>query len=122
MGKTEYSVKIPSTMFMEEARGKEGQLGYGLWQLDSTIRFTGISGFIEVEHGSPIGGGLHVDKIIDKARSTVLNSVVTWKINRTETGYYQANANRSKLSLQASASTREGLDSMIAIISTLSSH
>ena len=121
LGQSTYYVKIPSNMFIDEARGKEGQLGYGLYQIDSIKRYERSSGFIEIEHGNPIGGGSDDDKIIEKVRSHFLDGSVKWNISKTETGYFIAVAHHGKLTLDASSPTRTGLDSMIAIITTLSS-
>jgi len=120
LGQSKYFVKYPSSMFIEEARGKEGQLGYGLWQIDSSKWYTSYSGFIEIERGNPIGGRTDIENVIDKVRSNMLDESVKWKIGITETGYFNAAASRGKLTLTVSSSTREGIDSMIAIISTLS--
>jgi hypothetical protein len=51
LGQSSYYVKYPSTMFIDEARGKEGQHGFGLWQIDSINRYISPSGFIEIEPG-----------------------------------------------------------------------
>jgi hypothetical protein len=107
-------------MFIEEARGKEGQLGYAIWKTDSITRYVSSSAFIEIRHGRPIGGGDDSDKLLEKIGSTVLGKTANWRITRTETGYYIAISNPGKLSLRASSPTRGGLDSMIAIVSTLS--
>lgn len=121
LGQSIYHVKYPPTMFIEETRGKEGQVGYGLWQIDSTMRYKSFSGFIEIEHGNPIGEQSDIENTVEKVRSIIHNKSVVWKIGITETGYYEATAFWNKLTLNASALTREGLDSMIAILSTLSS-
>jgi hypothetical protein len=122
LGQSTYYVKFPSTMFIEEARGKEGQLGYGLWQVDSIKRYESPSGFIEIEHGKPIGWKPDCDISVEKVRSNFLDGITTWKICKNENGsYYSAITNHGKLRLEASSRTRPGLDSMIAIISTLSS-
>lgn len=121
LGQSTYYVKIPSNMVIDEARGKEGQLGYGLYQIDSVIRYERSSGFIEIEHGDPIGGGSDDAKIIENVRSHLLDGSINWKITKTETGYFDAVAHDGKLTLSASSPTRTGLDSMIAIIATLSS-
>ncbi|MDP4265131.1 MAG: hypothetical protein Q8941_21565 [Bacteroidota bacterium] len=121
LGQSTYYVKIPSNTFIDEARGKEGQLGYGLYQIDSVKRNEGSSGFIEIEHGNPISGDSDNDKLIEKVRSHLLDGSTKWKITKTETGYFNAVAHHGKLRLDASSPTRTGLDSMIAIIATLSS-
>jgi hypothetical protein len=123
LGESSYSVKYPSTMFIDEARGKEGQIGYGLWQIDSLTLYRSPSGFIEIEHGRPIGWEPDCDIPIDKVSSNFLDGTITWTICKSETGkYFSAVASRGKLSLNASSETRSGLDSMIGIISTLKSH
>lgn len=122
LGRSIYYVKFPSTMFIDEARGKEGQLGYGLWQIDSINRYLRPSGFIEIEHGRPIGWEPDCDISIDKVRSNLLDGTIKWTICKSENGiYYSAIAKHGKVRLEASSRTRSGLDSMIAIISTLTS-
>ena len=122
LGQSSFYVKFPPTMFIDEARGKEGQLGYGLWQIDSINRYISPSGFIEIEHGRPVGGGPDCDLSIDKARSNFLGGTIKWTICKSENGnYYSAIAKHGELRLEASSRTRTGLDSMIAIIATLKS-
>ena len=122
LGQSSYYVKFPSTMFIDEARGKEGQHGFGLWQIDSITRYVSPSGFIEIEPGRPIGGGPDCDISIDKAWSNFLDGTIKWTICKSENGnYYSAIAKHGELRLEASSRTRTGLDSMIAIIATLKS-
>lgn len=120
LGQSVYYVKIPSTMFIEEVRGKEGQIGYGLWQIDSAIRYKSFSGFIEIERGNPIGRQPDLENVIEKVRSFIQNKSVKWEIGITENGSYEATAYWNKLTFNGSASTREELDSVISILSTLS--
>jgi len=122
LGDSRYYLKFPSTMFLEEAQGKEGQLGYGLWQVDSTNRYGSSSGFIEIEHGEPIGWEPDCDIFIQQVRSNFHDGTITWTVCKGELGnYYSAIATHGKLRLEAASRTRPGLDSMIAILSTLSS-
>ena len=122
LGQSSYYVKIPSTMFIEEARGKEGQLGYGLWLTDSINRYVSPHGFIEIEHGKPIGWHPDCDISIEKVRSYLLDGTVKWTICKSQSGsYFSAIANRDELTLSAESPTLTGLDSMIAIIATLRS-
>ena len=122
LGQSGYYIKIPSTMFIEEARGKEGQHGYGLWLIDSINRYTGPHGFIETEHGRPIGGKPDCDITVEKRNSDLLGSTTEWSICRNEnSSYFSAIAYHGTLTLSASSSTRPGLDSMISIITTLTS-
>jgi hypothetical protein len=122
LGQSSYYVKFPATMFIDEARGKEGQLGYGLWQVDSIDRYVSPSGFIEIEHGRPVGWEPDCDISIDKVSSNLLDDTIKWTICKSENGnYYSAIAKHDQLRLRASSRTRSGLDSMIAIIATLTS-
>lgn len=122
LGQSSYYVKLPSTMLIDEARGKEGQLGYGLWLIDSINRYVSPSGFIEIEHGNPIGWEPDCDISIEKVRSNLLNDIIKWTICKSETGnYFSAIAYPGKLYLKARSRTRTGLDSMIATIATLTS-
>ena len=109
LGESRYYVKIPSIMFIEEARGKEGQLGYGLWRLDSINRYTSSSGLIEIKHGRPIGWTPDCDILIEEVRSNVLDGTIKWTVCKSEDGsYYTAIANESKIRLKATS--RSGLD------------
>ena len=120
LGESSYYLKFPSTMFIEESRGKEGQLGYGLWEIDSLKRYVSPSGFIEIEHGKPIGWKPDCDMSIEKIRSNLLDGRIKWTICKSETGsYYTAFAYHGDLTLSADSRTRAGVDSMIAIIATL---
>ena len=122
LGQSSYYVKIPSTMFIDEARGKEGQLGYGLWLIDSINRYVSPSGFIEIEHGNPIGWKPDCDISIEMVRSKLLDGTIKWTICKNQTGsYFSAIAYRGGLTLSADSPTRAGLDSMIATIATLRS-
>lgn len=122
LGQSPYYMKCPSNMFIEEARGKEGQLGYGLWPIDSINRYVNPSGFIEIKPGRPTGWKPDCDISVEKVRSNLLDGTITWTICKSETGnYYSAIACHNKLTLSASSGTRPGLDSIIAIIATLKS-
>lgn len=121
LGESEYFIRLPKTMFLDEARGKEGQLGYGVYLRDTSRRYKGSSGFIEIEHGRPIGGGLldGEDKLVNTVKSPILGKNVKWKIYLNESGYFFSIAKRDGMLLTASSRTHEGIDSMISIISTL---
>lgn len=125
LGITEYNVNIPDDMLIDEARGKEGQHGFGIWLRDTVKQLYGRNGFIEVEPGKPIGGNRYDDndEYVETVISTILKKTVRWKTRKkTEgglKGYYYAVAQKGKLSFKAEAPTKSGLDSMIAIVSTL---
>jgi hypothetical protein len=116
-----YYVKIPINMFLDEARSIEGQLGYGIYLIDSINRYSSSLAFIEIEPGRPIRGDEGTDRLIKKVKSHFLGGTITWKITHTETNYFRAEAHRGKPSLSASSVSGKGLDSMISIIATMSS-
>jgi hypothetical protein len=121
LGLSSYYVKFPSNFFLEEARGKEGQLGYGLWPIDSIAQLYGTDGFIEIEEGRPVTEEhSKISPFTDLVRSNLLGETVRWRL-KIDNGFFEATTNRGKLTLSASSNSRAGLDSMIAIISTLSS-
>jgi hypothetical protein len=122
LGTSHYLLHHPGTMFLEEARGKEGQLGYGLWLKDSVSRFTGMSGFIEIERGNGVVSADNDEPAIEYVSSLVLNKSVKWPVNQTETGRFTSFVKVGNLHFSASAPRREGLDSVIAILSTLERH
>lgn len=121
LGESQYVLNHPANMFLEEARGKEGQLGYGLWLKDSATRFSGINGFIEIKHGKSIGSAENDGPAIEVVRTIVLNKPALWPVSQTETGYYTSFMKIGGLSISASSSKRSELDSVIAILSTLES-
>ena len=119
LGETQYVLNHPANMFLEEARGKEGQLGYGLWLKDSASRFSGMHGFIEIEHGKGIGSAEKDGPAIEVVRTIVLNKPALWSVIQTGTGYYTSFMKIGGFSFTASALHRSSLDSVIAILSTL---
>jgi hypothetical protein len=121
LGATGYVVNIPSNMYVEEARGKEGQLGYDILSNDSIYQLQKPSALIEVERGRPIGGRQHADdgKLTGYIQSIVFGKKTKWSLRLSETKYYTAYATRNGLSFYAESSTTEGIDSMIAIVGTL---
>lgn len=119
LGKSQYLLHHPSIMFLEEVRGKEGQLGYGLWLKDSTSRFTGMSGFVEIEHGNGTSSAENDEPAIEFVNTMMLNKSVVWPVVQTETGYFTSYVKVEGLYFSASAPRRAALDSVIAILSTL---
>lgn len=119
LSESQYLLQLPGTMFLEEARGKEGQLGYGLWLKDSASRFTGMSGFVEIEHGNGILSAENDGSPLEYVNTMLLNKSVVWPVYQTETGYFTSYVKVGDLRFSASAPRRTGLDSVIAILSTL---
>jgi hypothetical protein len=119
LGDSRYILHYPRDMFIEEARGKEGQLGYGLWLKDSINRFSGFSGFIEIAHGNGISADEDRDSSIETVKSRILGKYAIWKIKKTSTGFYTSSVKHKGITFSASAPRKSGLDSIIAILSTL---
>jgi hypothetical protein len=118
LGSSSYYISRPKDMYIYEARGKEGQLGYGLDNIDSSQRY-GNSYFVELERGNPIGNEIEKAHRIQFVQSTILGKQVVWKVYKTETNYFIAHAALKELRFTASGLSTEGLDSMIAFASTL---
>lgn len=121
LGESQYQLHHPETMFLEEARGKEGQLGYGLWLKDAASRFSGMSGFVEIVHGNGTGSAEKDEPAIEFVSTMMLNKSVVWPVVQTETGYFTSFVKVNGLYFSASAPRRAALDSIIAILSTLES-
>jgi hypothetical protein len=119
IGSSSYYISRPKDMYIYEARGKEGQLGYGVDKIDSSQRYRN-SYFVELEHGNPIGNEIENSHTIQSVQSTILGKQVVWKVYKTETNYFIAHARLKKLRFTADALSTESLDSMIAFASTLS--
>lgn len=117
LGESNYYLKLPNGFELYEAKGKEGQLGYGINSSDS---ITGMHGFVEIEPGNPIGGRYQDGEGSEKyKRSNFLNTMVTWKIYQTETKWFIAYTKKGDISAEASAKNKDEIDSLIGIIATL---
>ncbi len=118
LGNSRYYLFLPPDKFIEEAHGKEGQSGYGIWDVDSIARYAKASGFIEIKEGRGHSKG-SFGKPEEKIKAPMFDYDVIWKIDRLESGWFEAAARYKKLSFRANSLTRRGLDSIITIISTL---
>jgi hypothetical protein len=118
LGESSYFILLPDTFKISEARGKEGQLGYNIIPRDTAST---MFGFIEIIGGDPIGDTLLYNSSSKEViASHFLNKKVEWKIDITETGYFNANTNeKGDLNAHASSKNRTEIDSLISIISTL---
>jgi hypothetical protein len=117
LGESNYYLNLPDSFKLEEARGKEGQLGYHIVPFDTAI---GMFGFVEIQYGTPIGntyrGG--PGKLI--AKSNLLNKEVEWILeDRLEGFMYAYTDEKGDFNANVSARTRNGIDSLISWISTL---
>lgn len=118
LGNSNYYLSMPSNFQISEARGKEGQLGYNIIPKDTSST---MFGFIEIRHGSPIGGNLY-GNLNSKpfAESLLANKKVLWKIVMTETGYYQAyTSENGDLNAHVSSKRQSDINTLISIVASL---
>ncbi len=116
LGESNYYVSIPESYQVNEARGKEGQLGYSIMPKDGEL---GASGFIEIRRGSPIG--VEPSKTARKfAVSKLAGKDVVWFVDQTESGYFNAFTDEEG-DLNAKASSKEPgeIETMISVIADL---
>ena len=85
LGKSRYYIMLPNDLKMSEARGKEGQLGY---DFTSRRKESEILGFIEIEHGHPIGGQdiFSSLEVKDSLYAPFLGTRTLWLIKETPAG------------------------------------
>ncbi len=117
LGESDYYLNLPTSFKLEEVRGKEGQLGYEIVPLDTS---TGMSGFIEIQYGSPIGKTYRGGPGELIAKSNLLNKKVEWIMEDPFKGYLYAYTDENgDFNANVSARTRYEIDSLISWISTL---
>lgn len=118
LGISNYYLLLPDKFEISEARGKEGQLGYNILLKDGSFTMYGL---IEIRRGRPIGNNLDNETKADTCAQSFLDGkIVTWKLYRTETGFYTAfTSETGDLNARVSSSDRLGIDTLISIIATL---
>lgn len=117
LGESNYYLLLPDNFGISEAKGKEGQLGYNIIPQDTSST---MFGFVEIESGHhSIGGGETEEGVKGFLRSAFLNKKTTWKLYQTETKYFEANTQKGDISANVSSKNRSEIDSLIAIIATL---
>lgn len=116
LGESNYYVSIPDNYQINEARGKEGQLGYSIIPNDGE---SGAHGFIEIRRGYPIG--VEPSKTAKTfATSKLAGNDVVWFYDQTETGYFNAFTNeRGDLNAKASSKELSEVEVIISIIANL---
>jgi hypothetical protein len=112
LGESNYFIQLPDAFKLIEARGKEGELGYHIIPGDNSST---MLGFIEIEHGDPIGGKpLDTSSSQEIITTYFLGKKVHWRINKTETGYFAASTDeKGDLNANASSKRRNEIDSLI---------
>ena len=116
LGNTQYSIELPDSFRIEEANGKEGQLGFSIIPLSEN---SSMQGFIQILKGNP---HLADDKIKKEVFCTsFLNGKpVMWSIYKTETDYLYAESSEvGELSATAVSKNKTEVELLIRIISTL---
>lgn len=118
LGNSEYLLQLPSYFTLAEVHGTEGQVGYNILPIDTTNE---MFGFIEIEHGEPIGRSRPDiwGVVQDTIRSVVLNEQASWPLHKSGTGYLTAGTSVAQISARVWSSKRNEIDSLIAIVSTL---
>jgi len=116
LGESDYYLTIPTEFEVEEARGKEGQLGYHIRNANDT---THTSAFIEIKPGHPIGGKNIPENSVAYAQSIILNDKKTWRLNELETGFFVSFSKKGKISLEVTSKNKNEVDFLIAVVSTL---
>ena len=119
LGKSRYYIMLPNDLKMSEARGKEGQLGY---DFTSRRKESDILGFIEIEHGHPVGGQdifSSLEGRNDSLYGIFLGTRTLWLIKVTPAGLF-ATTPKGNVSAFITAKDRKDLDRLIMVFSTLS--
>ena len=117
LGESDYYLSLPDNLRVSEARGKEGQLGYDIIPNDTSST---MFGSIEILPGRPIGDLTENGSATAFAKSFLSNKKVTWKIYKTETGYFDTFSTKNgDLSARASSTNKREIDRLISIIATL---
>ena len=117
LGETDYYLRLPDSLLLSEARGKEGQLGYNILPTDSSST---LHGFIEIIKGRPVGGRNTGSGAKVFATSYLAGNKVNWEIYQTETGYFTAFTNEAgDLNAEVSSKTRAEIDNLVSVIATL---
>lgn len=117
LGETDYYLRLPDSLHLTEARGKEGQLGFNIQPNDSSST---LHGFIEIIKGRPVGGRNTGSGAKVFATSYLAGSKVNWEIYQTETGYFIAFTNEAgDLNAEVSSKSRTEVDNLISVIATL---
>jgi len=116
LGETKYYINLPKNLIIEEVQGKEGTLNYDISPVDSSSEMFGV---ITLEKGNPIGTDSSKGSLSSKKTSNFLNHSVTWKIYKTEGGFYEAYTPETNITASASSNKLSDIDSLISIIATL---
>ena len=116
LGNTEYSIELPDSFRIEEANGKEGQLGFSIIPLNEN---SNMHGFIEILKGNPHLANDETKKEVF-CKSVLNGESVTWTIYKTETDYLYAESSEvGELSATAVSKDKTEVELLIRIISTL---
>ncbi len=117
LGESNYYINLPDNFKISGGRGKEGQLGYDIIPLDTSST---MFGGVEIDPGEyAIGGGETYEGFKGFLRSIFLNKKTKWRLYQTETKYFEAITNKGDISAYVSSKNRNEIDSLIAIIATL---
>jgi hypothetical protein len=122
LGTSGYRVKHPVTMQLSvgEFRQAGDDHTFVFSKADSLAPFSNVFaiGLNVPDSSHSFGFNLPV---VEQVRSEVLGTVVNWNVHKSDTGYFVADARLRDMKFVATSVTQAGIDSMIALVSTLSS-
>jgi hypothetical protein len=122
LGSSGYQVKHLSTMQLsvDEFRKDRDDHTFVFGKMDSLPPYSNVFaiGLKVADSTHSIGFDL---PIIERVQSEVLGKVVDWNVRKSDTGYFVADARLRDMKFVATSVTQTGIDSMIALVSTLSS-
>jgi hypothetical protein len=119
LGDTKFYLTVSDNIKITEARGKEGQHGFYILPKDDSSK---IYGFIETQHGRPIGDSSFNDCKDGKVytKSIFLNKQVTWTMCLFKNKYFNVETKGyNGVTAYAYADKISDIDNMISIIGTL---
>jgi hypothetical protein len=122
LGSSGYRVKHPSTMQLSvgEFRQAGDNNTFLFGKADSLAPYSNVFeiGLKVPDSAHPFGFNLPV---IERVQSEVLGMVVDWNVRKSDSGYFVADARLGDMKFITTSVTLNGIDSMIALVSTLSS-
>jgi len=118
LGQTDYYLKLPDSLVLDESSGIEGQRGYSLMTKDTFP--PRMYGFIEIDLGQPLFDKMDDSRELkEKVQSDLLNNRAVWKIYQTETRYYVATTSSKSIYSWVASKNKNYIDTLISLITTL---
>lgn len=116
LGRSHYFITLPTSWKLSEARGKEAQLGYNIFNERDRDAYWGL---VEIKPGRPTGGPLPFPTgVADSLAAEFLGQPVVWIIDVTAWGF-EARVKQADISGQIRAKQRADLERMVKVFGTL---